>query len=207
MRRSARPIAIGIRVEHRFHERLQVQLGDRLSDAVSDRGHAEHPHTGSRLRYLNRPDRRRHIAPRGHSVPEPVQVPREVCLELRDRLPVDPRSALVGPHLPPGLPDHPLGNHERLAVRLRLVLGLLPHWRLAVALTRMTRPLRSTRITRLHRYHGAVRPCALHRYSAPRSSAARSSPVPEPTAGPRWRHWPARTVRATGSHVPCRTPT
>jgi hypothetical protein len=34
---------------------------------------------------------------------------------------------------------------------------------------RTTRPLRSTRITGPQRYHGTVRPCAPHRYSAPRS--------------------------------------
>jgi hypothetical protein len=44
-----------------------------------------------------------------------------------------------------------------------------PRW-LTAKRARTTRPLRSTRITGLRSYHGTVRPCAPHRYSAPCSS-------------------------------------
>jgi hypothetical protein len=40
MSRPSRPVPIGIRVEHRFHLRLQVQVRDRLSDPIRDRRHA-----------------------------------------------------------------------------------------------------------------------------------------------------------------------
>jgi len=52
----------------------------------------------------------------------------------------------------------------------------------------MTRPRRSTRITRLHSYHGAVRPCAPHRYSAPHRICclgfSRARPDRRPTLAP-----------------------
>lgn len=47
----------------------------------------------------------------------------------------------------------------------------------------MTRPRRSTRITRLHSYHGAVRPCASHRYSAPHGFRRLRFSLPPTTAG------------------------
>ena len=47
----------------------------------------------------------------------------------------------------------------------------------------MTSPRRSTRITGLPSYHEAVRPCAPHRYSPPRGSAAWGSRSRRPAAG------------------------
>jgi len=53
--------------------------------------------------------------------------------------------------------------------------------------------LRSARIARLHRYYGPVRPCAPHRYSAPRGSTAWRSPLASrrqvPTFRTRASHW------------------
>lgn len=69
----------------------------------------------------------------------------------------------------------------------------------------MTHPRRSTRITGLHSYHETVRPCAPHRYSTPRGSAARGSPFhqrPQATTAP----LAARGRGTTGSHVPHRSP-
>ena len=69
----------------------------------------------------------------------------------------------------------------------------------------MTSPRRSARITGPHGYHGAVRPCAPHRYSAPRGSAAWGSPFhgrPQAPTAP----LAARGRGATGSHVPHRSP-
>ncbi len=66
----------------------------------------------------------------------------------------------------------------------------------------MTRPLRSTRITRLHSYHGAVRPCATHRYSAPHGFARLRISRPRPTAGSKATGQP----RARGDRFPRSTP-
>ena len=69
----------------------------------------------------------------------------------------------------------------------------------------MTSPRRSTRITGRHHYHGAVRPCAPHQYTAPHGSAAWSLPFheqPQATTAP----LAARGRGTTGSHVPHQSP-
>ena len=77
-------------MEIRLHFGLQVQLDDGLRDPICDRGHSQHPDAPSTwLRYLYHPHRRREVAPRGHPIPELVQVPFQVLLVLFDRLPVD----------------------------------------------------------------------------------------------------------------------
>jgi hypothetical protein len=68
----------------------------------------------------------------------------------------------------------------------------------------MTHPRRSTRITGLPRYHGAVRPCASHRYSAPRGFRRLESSRARPTADQRCATG-RRPRETTGSHVPHRT--
>ncbi len=71
MSRPSWPIPIGVRVKHRLHLRLQVQVRNRLSDPVCNRGHAERSHASAALlRYLNRLDRRRHVTTRGHPIPD-----------------------------------------------------------------------------------------------------------------------------------------
>ena len=102
-------------MEQRFHLRLQIRPHDRLGDPVRHGGHAEHADPlASCLRYLHRTHRRREVRPRGHPIPELVEVPFQVPLELCDRLPVDTRGPLVGLDLLVGLPDNPLGNLKRL---------------------------------------------------------------------------------------------
>ena len=182
--RASRPVPVGVRVEHGLHLRLQVQVHDRLRDPVGDRGHAEHPRPAAAFRDLDRPHRRRHVAPRAKPIPELVEVPRQVRLERLDRLLVDTRSPPVGLHPQPRLPDQPLRNRKRLAVRLRLAHRLLPRAsRLTDQQARMTRPLRSARITGPHRYYEAVRPCAPHRYSAPHGFRRLGCSLPRTTAG------------------------
>ena len=95
-------------MEQRFHLRLQIRPHDRLSDPVRHGGHPEHADTlACCLRYLHRTHRRREVRPRGHPIPELVEVPFQVPLELCDRLPVDTRSPLVGLDLLVGLPRPP----------------------------------------------------------------------------------------------------
>src|SRR5450755_3342725 len=205
MSRPSRPIPVGIRVKHWLHLGLQVQVRDRLSDPIRDSGHPEHPQSAGLLRYLDRPHRRRDVAPRGHPVPDLVEVPPKVCLERLDRLLVDTRSSLVG--LDPSLPPRPAAWKSQTACRQASARSPAPpaSSRLTTKQARMTRPRRSTRITGRHRYHEAVRPCAPHRYSAPRGSAAWGSPFherPRATTAP----LTARERGTTGSHVPHRSP-
>ena len=144
--RTPRTIAVGVRVEQRLHFRLQVHADHRLGNSVRHGGHAERPCPSRLLRYLHRPDRRREIRPRRHPIPELVEVPFQVLLELCDRLPVDTSSPLIGPDFLVGLPDNPFGNLKRLRRRLRLAHRLIPYgW--PDKQTWITRPLGSSPIT------------------------------------------------------------
>jgi hypothetical protein len=102
-------------VEMRLHLRLQDQVHDRLGDPVSHRRHTERSHAPAvLLRHLNRPDRRRHVAPRGHPIPEPVEVPLQVPLKPLDRLPVDTCRPLLALTL----------SHASQTSRLEITNGL-----------------------------------------------------------------------------------
>jgi hypothetical protein len=95
-RRPPRPIPIGVRVEHWLHPRLKVSVHDGLGDPIRDRRHPEHPRAAVPLQYLHRAHRRGHIAPRRQPIPELVEVPLQVPLELLDRLLINAGRALVG---------------------------------------------------------------------------------------------------------------
>jgi hypothetical protein len=115
-----RPIAVGVRMEHRFHGRFQIHPDDRLRDPI---GHGRHPQNAnpraSGLRDLHRFHRRREVATRRQPIPDPIQVLVAILLELGDRLLVDARRALVGLDPLKCFPHHPLGDVERLVLQLR----------------------------------------------------------------------------------------
>ena len=167
------------------------------------------------LRYLHCPHRRREVTPRRQPIPQLVQVPFQVLLKLLDRLAVDAGRAVIGLDPLIRLPDHPFGNRERLVLRLWFAHPAPPtSRRLTTKRTRTTRPLRSTRITRLHRYYETVRPCAPHRYSAPRSfgclgfSLGRPRGRPPRPAAYRGDRFP-RSIPEPETKLappPCRTP-
>jgi hypothetical protein len=114
---TPRPIPVGVGVEARLHARLQVQPHDGLGDSVRDGRHPKDPHPlASRLGDLHGLHRRRDIAPRRQPIPQLVQVPLEVPLELLDRLLVHPGRALVGLDPLIRLPDHPFGDLKRLVL-------------------------------------------------------------------------------------------
>jgi hypothetical protein len=133
-------------VEHWLHPRLKVSVHDGLGDPIRDRRHPEHPRAAVPLQYLHRAHRRGHIAPRRQPIPELVEVPLQVPLELLDRLLINAGRALVGLDPQPGIPNGPLGDHKRL--RLRLAHPAPPtRKRLTAKQARTTRPLRSSPIT------------------------------------------------------------
>src|SRR5213078_4445553 len=129
---------------------------------------------------------RRKVAPRGHPIPEPVEVVRKINLKFCNRLSVYSSRSLVGLHTLEGFPHLPLRDVERLC----LVHGLLPlpdgvSWPVASAEQRS--PFAPAPLQDLPHYYGLLRPCAPHWYSDPRgSSRLRSLPL----------------HRRTGSHVP-----
>ena len=218
MSRPSRPIPIGIPVEHGLHLGLQVQVRDRLSDPVRDSGHAEHSRSARLLRYLHRPHRRREITPRGHPIPDLVEVRLQVRLKRQDRLLVNTRSTPVGLDPSPCLPDQPLGNHKRLAVRFRLAHPAPP------ARGRLTsRPSQDDPSPSLQPHYRTFTATTVGPPLCPASVLYPSRisrlelSLPQATAGPRWRHWsPAGARRQVPTfHTrartkltppPCRTP-
>ncbi len=137
-----------------------------------DRGYAQAALASVLLRYPNRPDRRRKVRARRHPIPNLIEIVLQVLLEHLDRLSIDASCSVVRLDPSVGLPNHPLGNIERLRVARRL----LPRARLTVGTRWMTRPLCSIEFPRLHRSYGSLRPCASHRASHPWGSAPWISP-------------------------------
>ena len=113
-RRSARPVAIRVGVEHRLQIRLQVASGDLLGDTVGDRRNAQRARATVCLRNIDPPYRRRKIAPRRQPVPQLVEVVRKISLEVCDRLSVYSSRSLVGLHTFEGFPDFPFEDVERI---------------------------------------------------------------------------------------------
>ena len=105
-------------MEHRLHAGLQVPAHDGLSDPVRDSRHPEHPRAAVLLRHLHRTHRRGHVTPRREPIPELVEIPVKVPLELRDRLAVNTGRTLVRLHPPVGIPNGPLGDLKQLRLRL-----------------------------------------------------------------------------------------
>ena len=96
--RTPGTIAIGVLVEHWLHAGLQRHRRCRLRDSVNDARYAEDPHPVPLipLGYLHCPNLPGEVRPRRHPIPQPIQVPREVLLELLDRHTVGPcRSAIL----------------------------------------------------------------------------------------------------------------
>jgi hypothetical protein len=119
MGRLTRPVAIGVLMKPWLHQRLQEHGGHRLRDPVRDRRHPEQTDTRAvRLGDLDRLDRRWKPGPRAHPIPDLVEVPLKVSLELLEILPIHAGGALVGLDPPPRLPRQLLGNRKRLAFRL-----------------------------------------------------------------------------------------
>ena len=66
------------------------------------------------------PNRWREVAPRGQSIPQFVEVARELCLEIRDRLSIYSSRSLVGLHLFESFPD--FWQHKDYTLSLRVPL-------------------------------------------------------------------------------------
>src|SRR5271170_743990 len=166
-RRSAGAVSIGVIVEDGFQDGLQIPFDDFLCDSVADRWDAQRPGPSIALGKVNPPHWRRKVAPRGHPIPEPVEVVRKISLKVRNRLSVYSSRSLVGLHLLEGFPDFPFGDVERLyLVHGLLLLPVGFSWPVVSAEQRS--PFGPAPLQRLHPYYELLRPCAPHRYSHPR---------------------------------------
>src|SRR6516164_7370119 len=80
------------------------------------------------LRDLDETHRRREVTPRGHPIPDLVEVILQVGLERLDGLTVHPGGALVGLDPLVCLPDHLLGNRVRLGLSHRFLPSRVGRW-------------------------------------------------------------------------------
>src|SRR3954462_9562399 len=106
-------------METGFDQWLQMRLHDHLRHPIRDRGYPQRPQATTGLRYLDETHRRREVTPRGHPIPDLVEVILQVCLERLDGLTVHPGRALVGLDLLVGFPDYLFGNSVRLGLSHR----------------------------------------------------------------------------------------
>ena len=114
-------------MEFRFHDFLQPGRDHGLRNSVRDGGHAENPGSRAvRFRYFHRFDRGREVAARGHPVPDLIEIPLQIGLEVLNRLPVRPWRAFIGFHFQPGVPHLLLRYPERLACRFLLAHAIPP---------------------------------------------------------------------------------
>src|SRR6266581_6671759 len=185
-RRLAGSIAVRGGVEHRLHAGLEDHLRDRLRHSIGYRRDAEWALAAVVLRYFDQTHGRWEVRARRHPIPDLVEIPLEVLLERRQRLPVYPCRSAVCLHPLIRVPDELLRNVVGLATDRSS-----SHYWLATPRGRSVGPLRSTRVTRLHRSYEPVRPCATHRYSAPRGSATWRSPLASRHRFPRSAQEPA----------------
>src|SRR5262249_21189999 len=160
-RRLPRSISIGVGMENRFHQRLQVPFDHHLGDPVRDSRNAYLSVPALALRNLPPSHRRREVTPRGHPIPELVEVIGEIPLKLRNGLLIDSGGPLIGAHPLVGFPYLTLGNRKGLGVihGAPPVAGWPPHN------TQQGRPFGPGPLQPLLPYYERLRPCAPPRYS------------------------------------------
>src|SRR5664280_737176 len=168
-RRTARPVTIGIRMEHRLHPLFEFHGHHRLGDSVRHRRHTQNSHPAMRFRYLHRLHRRRKVTPRGHPVPNPIKVVLQIGFEVLDRAPVHSRRSLVGLDSPVRLPHQVLGNTERLFLRLWFAHSIPSQtcWLPEQTAHGWSDPFAPPLLQRLQHYYGPVRMPIPRRYSIP----------------------------------------
>ena len=115
MRRLPRPISVGVSVKHRLQDRFQVSLDHHLGNPVGDRRNPERSGSSSiAFRYVNATHGWWKVTPRRHSIPDPIEIPTQVSVEVLDRLAIHPGRSSVGLHLLVRFPHIGLSNTKRL---------------------------------------------------------------------------------------------
>src|SRR6201995_644965 len=161
-RRPSRPIPIGVPVEDPFQDGLQITFDNFLGDSVRDRRNTQRPRfcLAVALWDVDPSNRQRQVTPRGHPVPELVEVVRKIRLKVCNRLSVNSSRSLIGLHFFEGLPDFLLRNVKRLCLIHRA--PPVSSWLWAVAEQRG--PFGPVPLQNLLPYYGPLRPCVPHRY-------------------------------------------
>src|SRR5215472_14020023 len=132
---SPTTVTIAITVEHRLRYPFQHHRRRGLRHPVRRIWHPEQTHTVPMIfRYLHAPHRPREVTPRGHPVPQLVEVVPPLLLEQADADRVHARRTLIGPDLLPRLIDEALADLKRLHLGLGSLPRLLP-WRVGPGMT------------------------------------------------------------------------
>jgi hypothetical protein len=109
-------------VEHRFHPDSQMSGHHGLGDSVGDGGDAQRPRPVAVLfGYLHHTHRRWKVGPRREPIPDLVKIVLQIGLKLFDGDSIHSGCTFVLLHLLEGLPDLPLRDIKRLALRFQLV--------------------------------------------------------------------------------------
>ena len=125
---SPRPVSVAVGMEDRLKLLFQQHRCRGLSHPVCHIRHTENPDPGPViLRYLNRSHRPREVAPRGHPIPQLVEVVHLVGREIVDAHSVHARRSAVRSDLLPRLENETLRNFKRLQLLLlRSICRFLP---------------------------------------------------------------------------------
>src|ERR1700756_2138467 len=103
-------VAIGIWMELRLQNGLQISTDNFLGDPVSDCWDTQRAHAAVRLWNIDPPHRRGQNAPCRQPLPEFLEIVRKLALELRHGLPSHASRSLVRLHTFEGFPDFPFGD-------------------------------------------------------------------------------------------------
>ena len=172
-------------MENRLQDGLKVSPDNLLGDPVRDGWYSQRPGLSLAVALWNvdPPNRGRQVAPRGHPIPELIEVARKVHLKVRNRLSVYSSRPLIGLNLLEGLPDFPFRDVERLC----LFHGAHPATSWPWAKAEQRGPFGPVPLQDLPPYYGPLRPRASRRYSGPRGFC---------------RLGVSLCIETTGSHVP-----
>ena len=123
-----------------------------------------------RFRYFYRLHRRWKVTPRGHPVPDPVEIVLQICFEILDRASVHARRSPVGLDSQVRFPDEPLRNLKWLSLRLQLAHSIPPRIPWLPERTHHGRPgpFAPPPLQRALSYYAPVRMPTPRRYSTPR---------------------------------------
>ena len=141
--RFAWSVAIGVIQKVRLDVWFNLQLDNHLGHSVRHRRHPEDPFPTRFLRYRDRFHRCGKVTPRGHPIPQTIQIALEVLLEIIKRLMIHTRSSPIGFHQPVRLHHELLGDDKWFCLHPHLLLESP----VGYGQDRPTSPLRSIAIT------------------------------------------------------------
>ena len=163
--------------------RFKHQLHNHLGDSVRN-GRNSQRSSLTRVAFWNLDEahRRREVTAGRHSIPELVEIPLQVFLEVHQRLTVHTGRSAIRLDLLVRVPNDLFRNRIRLCLCHEL---LLRSW--FTSLAEQSGPFAPRPLQTLQRYYRPVRPCASHRYSGPCGATTWTAPLTSRRQVPRLR--------------------